>query len=124
MSNQIFQRAIRGAITVEENTKDEIKRATLTLLTEMLIKNQVNNDSISHVIFTLTKDLDAAFPAKFAREELAWDLIPMMCFNELDVKDSLKKCLRILIVFNTEKTQKEVYHIYLKGAQKLRPDLT
>lgn len=118
-----MQRGIRGAITVDANTPEDIKKAAVILLTEMLIKNQIRNEDISHVIFTMTTDLDAAFPAKFAREELGWDFVPMVCFNELKVKDSLQMCLRALIVINTDKKQNEIFHIYLKGAKVLRPDI-
>ncbi|MDD3237651.1 MAG: chorismate mutase [Candidatus Gastranaerophilales bacterium] len=120
----MMTRGIRGAITVDENTPEDISKATITLLTELLIKNQVKNEDISHVVFTLTKDLDAAFPAKFARESLNWDFIPMVCFNELKVEGSLKKCLRVLVVANTDKNQKDIFHVYLKGAKVLRPDLS
>lgn len=118
-----FQRGIRGAITVDENSVSSIKDATLELLKSVLSSNLVNPEEISHVIFTLTRDLTAAFPAKFAREELSWDNVPMMCFNELDVEGSLNMCLRVLIVVNTDKKQDEIHHIYLKGAKKLRPDI-
>jgi len=116
-------RAIRGAITLEENTTDEIKSATEQLISLILKENSITSEDISHVIFTCTKDINAAFPAKYARELFNWNYVPMMCYNELDVPNALPKCLRILVVINTEKTQKEIKHIYLKNAKKLRPDL-
>ena len=116
-------RAIRGAITVESNTAECIEAATIELLTEIYNKNKVETENISHAIFTLTEDLNAAFPAKFAREKFNWENVPMMCFNELPVPNSLPQCLRIMIVLNSQLTQKEINHIYLKGAKKLRPDL-
>ena len=119
----IYQRGIRGAISVDSNTSDSIKAATVTLLNKMIESNSVNVEDISHVIFTLTKDLSAAFPAKFARTELGWDNVAMMCFNELDVEHSLKMCMRVLLVVSTKKKQNEINHIYLKEAVKLRPDI-
>ncbi len=119
----IYQRGIRGAITVDDNTSEAIKQATIELLSKIIELNSFNPQDISHIIFTLTKDLNAAFPAKFVRDELKWDQVPMMCFNELDVENSLEKCLRILVVVNTEKKQNEIHHVYLKGATKLRPDI-
>lgn len=119
----MFSRGIRGAITVEKDSFDDIKNATIELLTEILEKNNISTQDISHVIFTLTKDLKSAFPAKFAREYMHFENVPMMCFNELDIEGSLKKCLRVLIVVNTEKKQEEITHIYQKGAKNLRPDL-
>ncbi len=116
-------RGIRGAITVENNTIEDIKNATVELLGEIISANKIEIENISFAIFTLTKDLNAAFPAKFAREDFNFNSVPMMCYNELDVPNSLQKCLRILLNVNTEKSQKEIKHIYLKGAKVLRKDL-
>lgn len=119
-----IQRGIRGAITVDQNSAQAIKDSTIELLQAIMGNNFFELEDVSHVIFTMTKDLNAAFPAKFARDELfGWNNIPMMCFNELDVEDSLKMCLRALVVINTNKKQNEIKHIYLKGAKKLRPDI-
>ncbi len=116
-------RGIRGAITVESNSTEDIKNATIELLKEMISINKIEIEDISFAIFTLTKDLNMAFPAKFARENCNFESVPMMCYNELDVPNSLQKCLRILLNVNTEKSQKEIKHIYLKGAKVLRKDL-
>lgn len=119
----MFSRGIRGAITVDLDTADMIKEATIELLSEIIKNNAVELKDISHVIFTLTNDLKSAFPAKFAREYLDFARVPMMCFNELSVEGSLEKCLRVLVVVNTEKKQEEIKHVYLKGARALRTDL-
>ena len=116
-------RGVRGAITVSANTKEEIELATVELLNEMLLKNEIKNDDISFAIFTLTSDLNADFPAKYARLNCGFNLVPMMCYQELNVPNSLKMCLRILLNINTNKTQDEIKHIYLKGASILRGDL-
>lgn len=108
---------IRGAITVEENSETSIKSATLELLGELVAKNKI--DSISHVFFTLTKDLNAAFPAKFARLDFGWDNVAMMCHQELDVPNSLEKCLRVLVVVNAQNDFTPEF-VYLKGAEVLR----
>lgn len=112
-------KGIRGAITVEQNTSKALEFATIELLDEMILQNQINKDLISHVIFSLTKDLNAEFPAKFARQKLGWENVAMMCFHELDVPDSLKMCLRVLIVFNCDESFKPKF-VYLKGAEHLR----
>ncbi len=113
-------KGIRGAITVESNTKEALEEATLDLLSEMFEKNGLQGTSkISHVIFTTTKDLDAAFPAIFPRLAFGWDDVAMMCFHELDVPNSLKMCLRILVVVNCEENFKPEF-VYLKGAKALR----
>lgn len=112
-------KGIRGAITVESNTKEDIKTATLELLTELTQKNNIKKENISHAIFTLTDDLNAEFPAKFARLDFGWDKVAMMCFNELNVPNSLEKCLRVLVVVNAE-DDFEPEFVYLKGAARLR----
>jgi chorismate mutase len=112
-------KGIRGATTVESNTPEAIRAATLELLTEMITRNNIKAENISHAIFTLTRDLDAAFPAKFARLELGWDNVAMMCYNEPDVKDSLPKCLRVLIVLNCDATFIPQF-VYTKDAANLR----
>lgn len=115
----MISKGIRGATTVESNTQEMLKSATLELLNEMILANNIKTDKISHVVFTTTKDLNAAFPAKFARQDFGWDEVAMMCFHELDVPNSLKMCLRVLIVLNCENNFKPKF-IYLKGAANLR----
>lgn len=115
----MITKGIRGAITVENNSIDAIRVATLELLAEMIERNNISVENISHVIFTLTNDLNAAFPAKFARLELGWNEVAMMCFHELDVPGSLPMCLRVLIVLNCE-TDFVPQFVYLKDASKLR----
>ena len=113
-------KGIRGAITVEANTEEALKEATLELLSEIFEQNNIKGTSdISHVIFTTTKDLNATFPAKFPRIELGWDNVAMMCYHELDVPNSLTMCLRILVVYNCS-PDFEPKFVYLKGAQNLR----
>ena len=115
----MITKGIRGATTVDENSEEAIKYATVELLSEMIKQNNINIEKISHVIFTVTKDLNAAFPAKFARLDLGFKEAAMMCFNELDVPNALKMCLRVLIVLNCEENFKPKF-VYLKGAQNLR----
>lgn len=112
-------KGIRGAITVENNSEEAIKLATMELLTKIVESNNITPDKISHAIFTLTNDLNAAFPAKFARLDFGWKDVAMMCFHELDVPDSLKMCLRLLVVVNCDDAFKPEF-VYLKGASKLR----
>ena len=116
-------RAIRGAITVDNNSIEDIKSATIELLKEMIAQNNIKLENLSHAIFTMTKDLNSAYPAKFAREELHFENVPMMCYQELEIANSLEKCIRIMLVLNTHLSQKQIKHIYLKGANILRPDL-
>ena len=122
MSN-IISRAVRGATTVENNTAEEIHNATVELLKKMTEENSISPDDIVNVIFTLTHDLNAGFPAKSARTDLHWNDVPMICTQEIPVPDSLQKCIRVLITFNTTKPREEIKHIYLREARSLRPDL-
>lgn len=115
----MLSKGIRGAITVAENTEESIKEATLELLGEMVEKNKIEESLISHVFFTLTEDLNAAFPAKFARLDFGWKNAAMMCHYELNVPNSLKMCLRIMVVVNCSETFEPEF-VYLKGAEKLR----
>lgn len=115
----MITKGIRGAITVENNTVEALEAATLELLNELVNQNNIDKKMISHAFFTLTEDLNAAFPAKFVREKLNWDEVAMLCFHELDVPNSLPMCLRILIVINCEESFSPNF-VYLKGAEKLR----
>lgn len=116
-------RGIRGATVVASNTPEDIEKATVELVLEILKRNNVKISDIAFAVFTLTKDLNAAFPAKFARFGCGFDMVPMMCYQELDVPNSIEKCLRVLIVVNTALEQNEINHVYLKGAKALRVDL-
>ena len=117
-------KAIRGAITADSNTVESIKDATFELFQEILTANSLNSSDIAYMIFTATKDLTAAYPAKFIRTELNITDIPMMCEQEMNVDGSLKMAIRILIVLADCSSDKKINHIYLKGAKKLRPDLS
>ncbi len=115
----MISKGIRGAITVKNNDEVSIKEATLELLHALVKQNNLKKENISHVIFTLTEDLNAAFPAKFARVDFGWDNVAMMCFHELGVPNSLQKCLRVLVVVNCE-VEFEPKFVYLHGAEVLR----
>lgn len=115
----MLSKGIRGAITVDDNTECAIKSATLELLSELIKENDIKVEDISHAIFTLTNDLNASFPAKFARLNFGWNDVAMMCYHELDVPQSLKMCLRVLVVVNCDEMFKPKF-VYLKGASNLR----
>lgn len=115
-------RALRGATTVVQNNKDEILSEVSELILQMIEKNSVHKDDIVSIIFSMTPDLDAVFPAQAARQ-LGLTDVPLMCFAEIDVKDSLEKCIRIMINFLTNKNNKDLIHVYLNKAVELRPDL-
>ncbi len=114
---------IRGAITVNENDKQEVIEATKELLTEILRRNQLSTEDIGAAIFSATKDLTAAFPAFAARSLPGWDLVPLFDAQQLYVENSLAKCIRVLLLVNTDKKQNEIRHVYLGKAANLRPDI-
>ena len=96
----------------------------MELLTKIIKENKCcHEDDIASIIFTMTNDLNAEFPAKSARIHLEWSNIPMVCFQELPVPGSLKMCLRVLMLVNTTLNQDQIKHIYLRDAKSLRPDL-
>ena len=115
-------RGIKGATTVERNTRDEILAATTELLQLMIERNGINPDDVASALFTTTTDLNAEFPAVAARR-MGWTEVPLVCAHELDVPGSLGMCLRILLHVNTEKSAREIAHVYIRGARVLRPDL-
>lgn len=112
-------RGIRGATTVDANTREDTLAAAKELLQEMVQANGVQEEEIACIFFTTTPDINRAFPAAAARE-LGLSQAPMLCGHEMNVPGSLPMCLRILILFNTEKGTEEIVHIYIRGARELR----
>jgi chorismate mutase len=116
-------RGVRGATTADANTREEILTATRQLLALMIRINGIEPDDVASAVFSLTRDLDAEFPALAARQ-LGWLDVPLLCTYEVDVPGSLRRCVRVLLHWNTAKPQSEIRHIYIKDAVKLRPDLS
>jgi chorismate mutase len=114
-------RGVRGATTVESNSREDILRGTRHLLALMIRQNGIEATDVASAIFTTTRDLDAEFPALAARQ-LGWLEVPLLCTNEIEVPQGLKRCVRILVNWNTDKAQSEIRHIYIKDAVRLRPD--
>lgn len=115
-------RGIRGAISVDVDDAETIAAATQRLLRAMIERNGVELDDISSVLFSLTPDLRAAFPALAARG-MGWVQVPMLHFSEIAVPGSLERVIRVLMHVNTERPQDKVEHVYLDRAVALRPDL-
>lgn len=116
-------RGVRGATTVESNSREEILRATRQLLALMIRRNDIHTEDVASAVFSVTRDLNAEFPALAARQ-LGWPDVPLLCTYEIDVPGSLRRCVRILVHWNTNKSQHEISHVYVKGAAVLRPDLS
>jgi chorismate mutase len=116
-------RGVRGAVTVTEDSNEEVLRETARLVTEMVKANDINPESIASVLITTTTDISSAFPARAIRSLDGWSFVPVMCTHEMNVPGALEKCIRLLMHVNTEKQQKDIQHIYLNNAVQLRPDL-
>ena len=114
-------RGVRGATTVEEDSRGEILRATHELLTQMIQANDIRPEDVASVIFTTTPDLSADYPALAARLP-SWEDVALLCTHEMAVPHGLKRCIRILLHWNTDKSLSEMRHIYINGAVVLRPD--
>ena len=104
---------------VTSNTREAILEACEELLQKMVEANGIEKESIASIFFTTTPDLDAEFPAAAARLR-GWTDVPLLGMQEMNVPGSLKKCLRILILYNTEKSLKDIVHVYLRGTRVLR----
>ena len=117
-------RGVKGATTTEGTSVEDVLAATEELLLVLINENGIEKDDIAAVHFTTSPDLVAEFPAVAARERLGWNDVPLMCGHEMARPGALTRCIRILILWNTEKGQKEVRHAYINGAAKLRPDLS
>ncbi|HXZ05437.1 MAG TPA: chorismate mutase [Ktedonobacteraceae bacterium] len=117
----MYCRGIRGATTVDYNDREEILAATTELLRLMVLENNVLIEDIASASFTLTDDLDAVFPALAARQ-IGWNEVPLICMREIPVPHSLGKCIRVLLLINTNRSASEIQHIYLRKAVSLRPE--
>lgn len=116
-------RGIRGAISVPVDTPEEIVSATTELLNEILRLNKIEHfDDIASIFFTTTPDLVATFPAEAARA-IGMSHVPLLCASEIGVPNRLPRCVRVLLHVNTDQPQREVVHVYLRDAKKLRPDV-
>ena len=115
----MYCRGIRGATTVELNASEEILAATKELLQLMVERNNLRVEDIASAIFTVTEDLDAAFPAAAARA-MGWTEVPLMDAREIPVPNSLRKCIRVMLHVNTMHSAAEIRHVYIRGAVNLR----
>jgi chorismate mutase len=114
-------RGVRGATTVENDTQAEVLTATRELLAALIEANGIEQKDVASVIFTTTADVVSEYPALAARQ-LGWTDAALLCSHEMAVPRGLKKCIRVLIHWNTSKAITEIEHVYLNGAASLRPD--
>ena len=115
-------RALRGATTIDDDTKDQVTSRTQALVTAMLDRNEVSKDDLISIVFTATDDVHSMFPATAAREVGLGD-VPLLCARELDIEGATPKCIRVLMHVMTDRARSELHHVYLEGARGLRDDL-
>ena len=116
-------RGVRGATTVESDDPALIRAAARELMEEILRRNHIIDfDDVISAVFTTTQDLVSAFPAEAARA-MGMNQVPLLCATEIPVTGSMPRCIRVLLHINSDRNPKEIEHVYLREAQKLRPDL-
>ena len=116
-------RGVRGATVAEDNTREAILEATRELLLALIQGNDMELEDIGCVFFTTTPDVTAEFPALAARQ-LGWTDLAMLCGHEMDVPGSLQRCIRVMVLWNTTRSAREIVHCYLGEAARLRPERT
>ena len=112
-------RAIRGATTSDNNTKEDIVEATRQMLVSLVEANDLRKEDVISAFFTTTKDLNTQFPAVAARK-IGWTEVALMCSHEMFVPDAQEKCIRVMVHVNTDKSPQDINNVYLKDAVNLR----
>ena len=115
-------RAVRGAIQVDANERDDILKGTAELVTEVLERNNIDPEDLISIVFTATPDLTAEFPA-YAARQLGITDVPLLCASEIDVAGAMPRVVRLLALVESDRPRDDVRHVYLRGAQHLRTDL-
>lgn len=115
-------RGLRGATTVDVDTREQITERVVTLLTELFERNDIDHDDVVSILFTATDDIHSMFPAEAARKFGLGD-VPLICARELDIEGGAERCIRVLLHLYTDRARNELHHVYLEGAQGLRDDL-
>ena len=114
-------RGVRGATTVDEDTREAILDATTELITEVVSANGIDKDDLASVHFTTTPDLVAEFPAVAARM-MGWVHVPLLNSHEMDVPHGQPRCIRVMMLWNTDRSPQDIKHVYLRDAVNLRSD--
>lgn len=118
----MWLRGVRGATVAKANTREAIVDATCEMLLKLVQANGIQAEDIASAFFSTTRDINAEFPAIAARQ-IGWTDAALMCMHEMDVPNSLPMCVRVMIHWNTTKRASEIKHVYINGAERLRPDL-
>jgi chorismate mutase len=112
---------VRGATVARENTRESILAATREMLKKLVDANRMQAEDIASAFFSTTRDLNADYPAIAARQ-IGWTDTALMCMHEMDVPHGLPMCVRVMVHWNTDKRASEIVHVYMNGAEVLRPD--
>jgi len=115
-------RALRGATTIDADQPEHLSERVQTLVNEMLERNGVDKEDLISILFTATDDIRSMFPATAARAVGLGD-VPLMCARELAVDSGTPLCIRVMMHLVTERSRRELHHVYLEGARQLRDDL-
>jgi chorismate mutase len=119
----MITRAVRGATCVSRDDKGEISSAVVEMLSKIFEANAISEDQLVSILFTSTSDLTSEFPATAARE-LGLADTPLICAKELEIEGALARTIRVLIHFNTELSKQNIKHVYIRGAEVLRKDIS
>ncbi len=114
-------RGVRGATTVDRNEAADVVGRTDELLRILVASNGILPEDLASILFTVTDDVDAEFPAKAVRSMPGWEEVPLLCAREIPVAGALGGCIRVLLLWNTDRAQNEVRHAFVRGARRLRP---
>jgi len=120
-TEQMMMRGVRGAISVTADEVDKVLEATRRLLLTLVGQNGIDSRDIASVWLTTTQDITSCFPAIAARQ-IGWVDVPLICAHEMSVEGAMPLVVRVMVHWNTTKSQKEIHHIYLGETVKLRPD--
>ena len=112
-------RGIRGATTADTNTKESILEATQDLLEKLVEANAIDVDDVASALFTTTEDLNAGFPAEAARR-MGWEYAALLGAREVSVPGAPERCIRVLLLVNTDKPPRDLKFVYARGAAGLR----
>lgn len=115
-------RAIRGAIQIDDDSRDAVLEGSAELVRAVLERNVLSPDDIISILFTATPDLTSEFPA-YAARLLGLTDVPLMCATEIAVPGAMPRVLRLLAHVDTELARADIRHVYLRGAAALRSDL-
>ena len=106
---------------MERNDAAAVVERTGELMRLLVESNGILPEDVASVLFTVTADVDAEFPALAVRSMKGWDEVPLLCSCEIPVPKALGSCIRVLLLWNTERSQSGVRHAFVRGARSLRP---